>query len=790
VAVFLLALGIGANTAIFSLANALLRPPSKVERPDQLVLAGRTYNGSGFDTFSYPDYIDYRNQNMVFSGFVAYRGTGLYLSTGSTAERVASALVSDNYFTVLGVHAAKGRTLLPEDYAGPGAHPVAVISHGLWKRHFGFDPNVVGETINLNSHTFTVVGVMAEGFTGTEVGEALDLWLPITMYAQANPFFSKKRLEVRHIVWLQAFGRLKPNVTVEQAQAQMSTLARRLEQTYPDTNKGMDIALFPSLGFEPQRRSEVHRSTALLMIVVGLVLVIACANVANLLLARGAARQREMVIRLALGASRVRLIRQLLTEALLLALVSGLIGLLVAFWVRDLLLSFNPLTTVRPAALDLSLDGRVLGFTLLISLMTGLLCGLAPALQTSKPELASALKDRGGSQPRGSRFHSALVVGQIAVSLVVLICAGLLIRTLQKTQAVSPGFDTDKVLMAPMDLAWQGYSEAQGKLFYQQLIEHVARLPGVSSASLAVTVPLSGGSWRTGIHIEGHPSDTPQIPCDYNIVAPGYFATMGIPLVSGRDFSPRDNADAPGVVIINETFARRLFPNQNPLGQRLAMPNGRELGAYWEVVGVAQDAKYQTLREPPRPYLYVPMLQQYAGAVMLLVRADNPRALIGPLRHEVQTLDKNLLIFYIGTLTERLRALLMPQRSAATLLGGFGLLALVLASVGLYGVMAYRVSQRTHEIGIRMALGAEPGDVLKLVVGQGFKLVLIGVVIGLAAALALTRVLSSLLYGISATDPATFVGISLLLAAVALLASYIPARRASKVDPMIALRYE
>ncbi len=793
VAVLALALGIGANTAIFSLANALLlRSPSGVARPAQLVLLGRTHNGSGFDTLSYPDYADYRDLNSVFSGFVTYRGTALHLTSGNAAERVAGTLVSGNYFTVLGVSAARGRTLLPEDDEARGAHPVAVISDGLWKRRFGSDPKIVGKTVTLNGYNFTVVGVTAEGFTGTEVGEVTDIWLPVTMYAQANPLFVEDRFKARHIVWLHAIGRLKPNVTVEQARAHMSLLARRLEQTYPETNKGAGVTLVPSLGLEPQKRSEVRNLTALLMAVVGLVLVVACANVANLLLARGTARQKEIGIRLALGAGRGRLVRQLLTEALLLALVSGVISILFAFWADDLLLRFSPLVNWTPTALDLSMDRRVFGFTLLVSLLTGVIFGLVPALQTSKPELVAVLKDRSGPSARRSSMHSALIIGQIALSLVVLICAGLLVRTLQKTQAIRTGFDTERVLIAPLDPGRQGYAEAQGKLFYQQIVERVRALPGVSSASLAVTVPLGGGSWRTGIHVEGQSSADQQIPCDYNITAPRYFETLGMPLVAGRDFNQQDSAEAPGVVIINETFVRRLFPNQNPLGKRLFLPNSRgESGRYIEIVGVAKDAKYHTLLEAPRLHMYLPLLQQYAGAMTLYVRAANdPSALIGAVQSEVHTLDKNMPVYMIRTLSEQLRESLAPQRSAATLIGSFGLLALVLASVGLYGVMAYTVSQRTHEFGIRIALGAQSSDILKVVIRQGMMLSALGIAIGLAVAFAVTRVLTSWLYDVSASDPMTYGGVSLLMMVTALVACYIPARRATKVDQLIALRHE
>ena len=793
-AVLVLTAGIGANTAIFSLTNALLlRPLPGVEKPDSLVLLGRTYQGSGFDMLSFPDFSDLRHQATGFSGLAAYRRTALHLGSGATAIRVRGALVSGDYFAVLGARTSRGRFLSPDDNVGLGANRVAVISDRLWKGYFASGSNLVGGTIDLNGTAFTVVGIAADGFRGTDSAEVVDIWLPLTMYAQANPLLatSDNRLVARHIVWLQVFGRLKPTITFEKAQAEMSTLARRLEQTFPNTNRDTGVALVSSVGLDPQKRQEAHQFATLLMAAAGLVLLIACANVANLLLARGVSRQKEIGIRLALGASRARLICQLLSEALLLVLLSGGLGLFFTFWLNDLLVNFIPLPNLQPTALDFSLDARVAGFGVAVSLLTVVLFGMAPAWQSSKAELMVALKDRAGSPHRTLKFHNLLIVGQVALSLVVLICAGLFVRTLQKAQAIQPGFNTSDVLLAPMDLGQQGYSEAQGRLFYQEVVERVRALPGVKSASLSVTVPLAGGAWRTGVQLEGLPSDKREIPCDYNIVGPGYFQTLGIPVVSGRDFSPQDDASTPGVAIINETFARQFFPNENPLGKRMATAGDRKVLAHFEVVGVAKDSKYQTLFEPPRPHLFLPLFQQYASAMTLLVRADRtPETLIRPVHQEIQTLDKNLRVFSMRPLSGQLSDLLTPQRSTARLIAAFGLLALLLANVGLYGVMAYSVSQRSREIGIRMALGAQQGEVFRWTLRRGLRLAFLGVFIGVAAALALTRLFASRLFGVGPTDPVTFMIVPLVLVAVALLACYLPARRATKVDPMMALRCE
>ena len=799
-AVLSLALGIGANTSIFSLINEAILRPLPVEEPERLVTLFTDRESGLHNDFSYPDYADYRDRNEVLSGFIAYDQAPINLSGGGQTERIWGQIVTGNYFSVLGVDAAIGRTFLPEEDRVPGASPVAVISHGLWQRQFGGDAGVVGQAVTLNGHRFTVVGIAPAGFTGAVRGFLPDIWVPIMMHEQIRPpqgfLQGRNILEERGARWLKVMGRLRPGLDLAEARAAMRTLAEQLAGEYPQFTEAQ-LVLLPGGRGHAQFVTDFSLPLTILMAAAGLVLLIACANVANLLVARASVRRREIAIRLALGASRRRLLRQLLTESMLLAVIGGGAGLLLAVWMTELLLLFTPPSNFMPVALEGSLDLRVLTFALLLSLSTGLVFGLAPALQASSPDVVPALKDETNALRKGPgrwTLRNLLVISQVALSLVVLVGAALFIRSLQNLRAIESGFVPDNVLVMSLDLALNGYTEPRGREFYRELIGRVERLPGVAAVSLASVVRLSGGGTRRSITIDGY---TPQpgegLEIDFNVVTPKYLETMGVPLLHGRDFDAQDRAGAPKVVIINEVMARKFFPGQDPLGKRIRWPTPPDAPeeAPLEIIGVAKSGKYRTLTEDDRPSMYLPFPQNYRPNMALHVRtAGDPRAAIAALRREVQLLDETLPVFGIRTLTEQVNSALYTPRAAAILLSVFGLLALLLASVGIYGVIAYSVTQRTREIGVRMALGAQAGDVLRLVLRQGLALVLAGVAAGLAGALALTRLASSLLYGVSATDPAVFAAASLLLALVALVACYVPARRATKVDPMVALRYE
>ncbi|MGH9940567.1 MAG: ABC transporter permease [Blastocatellia bacterium] len=796
-AILTLALGIGVNTTIFSLVNALLLRSLPVEEPNRLARVGSTARGDGFRTFSHQEYAYFRDHNEVFSGLIAHHPINVSLRAGDEAELAWGEIVSGNYFSVLGVRPALGRAFLPEEDATPGARAVAVISHNLWKRSFGADQGVIGKAVRLNGHTFTVVGVAPAGFSGTFVGFAVDLWAPVMMSAQVAP--SGESLQRWDDRFLMLIGRLRPGATFAQAHSSMTVLAEQLAQAHPDTNKDRGVKLAAASGLHPALTGPVTIFLALLMGVVALVLLIACANVANLLLARATVRRKEIAIRLALGAGRFRLVRQLLTENVLLALLGGVAGGLLAFWTSDLLTAFRPPTDV-PIVFNLSLDQRVFAFNFLLALLTGIVFGLAPALAASRPDVMTALKDETAGDARRSRLRDALVVVQVAVSLVLLIGAGLLARSLRQAATMEVGFDPQNVFVMAFEPQLLGYDPPRARAFYQELTGRVSSLPGVRGVTLAHAVPLGDRGGATDFLIEGQPPPPGQaagqatLSADYNVVAPGYFETVRIPLTQGREFVARDREGAPGVVIINETFARRFWPGENPLGKRLRRANLRiwgDQGPLLEVVGVARDIKYRSYGEPPRPYLYVPQTQDQRLDLMLHVRtAGDPRAALEATRSVVRQLDDNMPITGARLMTESMGFSLLPARLAGSVLGVAGLLALVLAATGIFGVISYAVSRRTREIGIRMALGARPRDVLKLVIRQGMVLTLIGVVIGLAGALGLMRLLSGLLYGVSAADPLTFVSIASLLTFVALLACWIPARRATKVDPMIALRRE
>ena len=806
VVVLSLALGIGANSTIFSVVNSLLFRPPAVEEPGRLQdvwLHNKTTSDlfGGYYPLSFPDFAYYRDHNSVFSGLAAAAGDGTTVVWSRDGEGVAiqGFLVSANYFSVLGVRPVLGRAFLPEEDEAGGAHPVAMVSQSFWRERLGGDPAALSKPLLLNGRSCTVVGVVPATFHGVMMGSAPDVWFPMGMQQAVTPSLD---LTSREEYFLEAIGRLKPGVTPQQAQANLQVLSEQLAHSYPKTDQNFVAIGYPAALVPGPFRGFLSIITSALMAVVGLVLVIACANAANLLLAQACGRGREMAVRSALGASRWALVRQALAESVWLGVLGGGAGLLLAVVAAPLLLRLKP--PGIPLALEIPVDWRVLSFTLAVSVITGIVFGLAPALRASRLDLVSGLKEGApGSGQVRSRLRSILVTAQVAVCLVLLIGAGLCLRSLVNAQSIDPGFDTRNALVASLNVEMFGYQEGRGRTFYKDLLERAAALPGVGAVSLADMLPL-GTAERTEVFtIEDSRSTAPpgqqgqhggqSHMADAVFIAPGYFRAMGIPLLRGRDFTDRDTKGAPAVAIINEVLAKRCWPHQDPIGRRFTLggsddPKNRKV---CEVIGVVKAGKYRTLGEAPRPFIYHPYWQNYVPAVHLIVRTQgDTAAVLNGLRRTVLELDPNLALYDVETMKQVMLLPLFPAHAASLLLGVFGGLALLLAMAGLYGVMSYLVAQRTHEVGIRIALGARAADVLKLMVGSGMRLTLVGVAIGLAGALAVTRLLSSLLYGIRPTDFATFALVSLALTAVAALASYIPARRALRVDPVVALRHE
>ena len=802
VAVLSLALGIGANTAIFTIINAVFLHPLPVEEPSRLAeMFTRdtlTFNANAnfqLTGTSLPNYEDYRDQNNAFTGLATVTFP-IPLNWGGQAEpqQLNASLASGNFFDVLGIKPYRGRTFIADGDKKVGGNPEVVLSYSLWARKFGSDDKFIGQTILLNGTPYTVVGIAPPSFKGiVSLGRPDLLWIPITMRDYVLTGQLKDWENNRRFRWLSIVGRLKPQLDLDQARAAMKTIAVSLEKEYPRDNKGRTVELFSlnesALGIN--QRKQFSLAGGVLMSVVGLVLLIACVNLANLLLAQASKREKELSIRAAMGAGRARLVRQLLTESTVLSLMGGVAGLLVAYWGRNLLWSFRP-PFLLDGSIDLSFDARVLGFTLLISMFTGLIFGIIPAIKASGTDINEVLKTGGRGGALGwthNRLRGLLVISEIALALVALVGSGLFLRSMQNAQKFNPGFESQNLLQMNFDLGALRYDADHGQQFFRDAIERAKTVPGVLSASVSSNGVFGGGLAGT-IFREGEQTDPNNrgTLVGFDDVTPGHFATMRIPLISGRDFTDFDREKTTRVAVINEAMARAIWPDQDAIGKRFAIVSDPVL---LQVIGVVGTTVVGQIGEDPQPVAYLPMRQQYSPFGTLVVRTNtNPEPLIGPVRAQIQPIDKNLAFTNAQTVQQILGQGLWAARMGAALLGLFGALALILASIGIYGVLAYSVAQRTSEIGLRMALGAQPRQVLALVLRQGMLLALIGATAGILVALPVARQAAGLLYGVSATDPLTYVGITLLLMAVALLACYLPARRATRIDPLVALRVE
>ena len=795
-----LALGIGANAAIFSVVDAFFWRPFPVRDPSRLVTINTTdEKNPGFLPVSRLNFEDFREKTDVFSGAAAVSVAAVDVTIQKETTRVPAFLATGNYFDVVGVAPAVGAGFRAGQDEPVGAHPVAVLSHGYWKRQFGADPGIVGQVITINRMAYTVVGVLPEDFTGTFPGFVPDLWLPFGMRQQVMPPISFM-LETRRGLWLAPIARLKPGMTRERAEAALTTLAAALAREYPDANRGRGVALqtLAEARANPTgaARNPLPRIAALMIVAVGLILLIASANVASLLLARASARQKEIATRIAIGATRSRLMRQLLAESSLLALLGAGGGVLVASWFTGLLTSLQP-PGPFPFRLSAHVDPRVLLFTLAVAILTGLLCGLAPAFQASHQKLFATLKEGGRQSDVGARggLRRALVVGEVALATVALVATGLLLRSLRSATAIDPGFRPEHVLTLNLDVSLQGYDPQRGAPFYRQLLDRTRALPRVRSATLASRLPLAAGFQRT-VLVEGDaPSEKDRgVLVNVAIVDPDYFRTIETALAAGRAFGPEDVEDSPPVAIVNQTMAKRFWPGRDALGRAFRFHSAGTDSKFTDplrVVGIARDSKYVTLGEEPTPFIYLPFRQNYSPAMTLLVRIDGDSSgVLGQIRREVASLDAGLPLFNVQPLTSQIQGALWLSRVGAYLLAAFGALALLLTTVGTYGVIAYTVTRRIPEIGLRMALGAGPRRILGMILANGMVLVAAGLGIGLAVSLVLGRSLTPILFGVAGSDPATYAGITVVLTTVALLACYLPARRAARTDAVVALRGE
>jgi macrolide transport system ATP-binding/permease protein len=785
VAVLSLALGIGANSTVFTLLDAIVLRSLPIENPERLVNIATLQNGGQpRSAFSYPLYTSLRDENETLSGIVAYSGTNFGLSAGDQSERINGEVVSANYFSILGVRPAMGSAFAPDDER-PGAARAAVISDALWRRVLASDPAALNKTINLNGRTFFVTGVAPRQFSGLLRGMPTDVWITLPHMAdfEANP----NLMSSANLIWLNLAGKLKPDTTIQQAQSQLTLLLPSVRQQSQE-NDNLQVVMTRAAGGNETYLADLSQPLIILLLAVLLILAISCANVAGLLLARAKARGKEIGIRVALGASRARIIRQLLTESLLLALAGGGLGLLMAVWTSALASGLR--TNEAELAIDVSPNTRVLLFTLIVSMLTVLLFGIVPALRASKPDLIPMLKESSATTPafhRGPSLQSLLVVTQVTLSLVLLAGAGLFLRSLWNLQVIEKGFTGDRVMAMSLNMELQGYERARGANFYGAALETLSSLPGVQSVSLASALPVTAGG--SSIHLGPNstkPAVDETISLDIVTVSPRFFETTGLPLISGRDFRSIDTEKSAQVMIVNETMARKFWPNDDALGR--SFYDGETT---FEVVGVARNTKYRDLREPPRMTFYLPLAQAYQPSMNLLVRTTaDPLQTAPAIQARLHEIEPALNVFNNRTLLEHVGRSLYVERMQSSLLTSFGILALTLTAIGIYGVVAYSVAQRTREVGIRMALGAQKKDVLKMMLAQGVGLVAAGTALGLLAFFWLSRLVSSRLYGVSAYDPATLIIVVVVLTVVALVATYIPARRATKVDPLVALRYE
>jgi putative ABC transport system permease protein len=791
IAVLTLALGIGANTAIFSVVNAELLRPLPFHDPGRLVHMGVTNSRTGWKngTADYPDFDDWRSQNQVFEKIAAYHDNNFTLTGVASPAHLEGNVVSADMFVLLGAAPELGRTFLSaEDEAN---HFVVILSHAFWKQQFDGDPGIIGRTITLNNRGYTVVGVMPAGFAFPLQRKPSSLWTTFSA-DQMTDDNTQPMTKQRGSHFLKVIARLKPESSISQAQAAMDVISAGLARQYPDTDKYHGV----QLEFERDRMTGAIRPALLmLMAAVGLVLLIACVNVANLVLARATARGREIAIRSALGAGRRRVVRQLLTESMLLAGCAGVFGGLIAEWGSALLVRLSPQDL--PRASEIHTDGWVLAFTAGVSLLTGLVFGLAPAIQIVRSNLVDALKESSLSITAGTGRHhlrSSLVIVEMALALVLLVSSGLLIRSLVRLQNVNPGFDPNNVLATDLDLPDRKYTNAKQGQFARELMPKLAALPGTQSVAGVFPLPMTGAEMQTSVEIEGRPvAKSDEVHSTLFSITPDYFRTMKIALLQGRDFTPQDGLETTPVVIVNESLARQFFPGENPIGKRIrqGISVDDKPSRMREIVGVVADVKFKDLTSEWTPTSYVPQAQIPIGSLTIVARTSaDPTSLARPIAETVRSIDPDLPAYNIKTVEDYLDGTIAIPRFNTLLLGIFAGLALVLTAIGLYGVISYSVAQRTHEIGIRMALGAQPREMMRLVIGQGVRLALVGVGLGLIAALAFTHLLSSLLFGVTATDPISFASVVATLLVVVLLACYIPARRAMRVDPMVALRYE